>query len=104
MVDFDIYKARKIKSSGTVRMFFVKLLKDNVSIQSLVVGLSKDILNERDGSSDEVVGSDGVAVGARARVDVEGPDVTGGRFKDSRINCDQNNTFRHRGESSLRLG
>jgi len=80
MVDFDIYKARSIKSSGTVRMFFfVKLLKDNVSIQSLVVGLSKDVLNEGDGSSDEVVGSDGVPIGARARVDVEGPAATGGR-------------------------
>ena len=82
MVDFDIYKARKIKSSGTVRMFFVKLLKDNVSIQSLVVGLSKDILNERDGSSDEVVGSDGVAVGAGAGVNVEGPAIAGGRLND----------------------
>jgi len=49
-------------------------------LASLVVGLSsKDVLNERDGSSDEVVGSDGVAVGARARVDVEGPSATGGR-------------------------
>jgi len=80
VVDFDIYKARRIKSSGTVRMFFVKLLKDNVSIQSLVVGLSsKDVLNERDSSSDEVVGGDGVPIGAGARVDVEGPATTGGR-------------------------
>jgi len=39
----------------TVRMFFfVKLFKDTVSIQFLVVGLSKDVLNERNGSSDEV--------------------------------------------------
>jgi len=36
-------------------------------------------LNERDCSSDEVVGGDGVPVGAVARVDVEGPAVTGGR-------------------------
>ena len=36
-------------------------------------------MNERDCSSDEVVGGDGVPVGAVARVDVEGPAVTGGR-------------------------
>jgi len=47
------------------------LLKDPGSIQSLVVGLSKDVLNKRNSSSDEVVGSNGVAIGARARVDVE---------------------------------
>jgi len=41
--------------------------------------LSKNILNERNSSSDKVVGGDGVAVGARARVDVEGPAATGGR-------------------------
>ena len=52
-------------------------------LASLVVGLSsKDVLNERDGSSDEVVGSDGVAVGAGAGVDVEGPAIAGGRLND----------------------
>jgi len=56
-----------------------KLLKDPGSIQSLVVGLSKDVLNKRNSSSDEVVCSDGVAVGARARVDVEWPAATGWR-------------------------
>ena len=62
--------------------------------------LSKNILNERNSSSDKVVGGDGVAVGARARVDVEGPEVTGRRFrKDLRINCDQNNTRRQRGDN-----
>jgi len=41
--------------------------------------LSKDVLNERDCSSDEVVCSDGVTIRARARVDVEGPAATWGR-------------------------
>ena len=41
--------------------------------------LSKDVLNERDCSSDEVVGCDGVAVGTGAGVNVERPAVTRGR-------------------------
>ena len=50
-----------------------KLLKDPGSIQSLVVGLAKDILNEWDSSSDEVVCSDGVAIRADAGVNIKGP-------------------------------
>jgi len=46
----------------------------------LVVGLSKDVLNEGYGSSNEVVCGDGVAVRARARVDVEGPEINGGEI------------------------
>jgi len=45
----------------------------------LVIGLSKDVLNKRNCSCDEVVGGDGVAVGAGARVNVEGPAVTRAR-------------------------
>jgi len=52
------------------------LLKDTVIIQCLVVSLSKDVLNERNGSSDEVVCGDGVAIRARARVNVKGPAAT----------------------------
>jgi len=55
------------------------MLKDTVSIESLVIGLSKDVFNERNGSSDEVVCSDGVAVRARSGMD--------NKFGDCQIVC-----------------
>jgi len=77
VVDFDIYIYARDKLFRDCENF--NLVKAFVSYQTFDVVLSKDVLNERDCSSDEVVGRDGVAVGAGARVDVEGPAVTGGR-------------------------
>ena len=45
------------------------------------------VLNERDSSCNEVVGGDGVAVGAGARVDVERTTATGGRGHRGRGEC-----------------
>jgi len=63
---------------------FVILVKAFVKFQTSDVGLSEDVLDERHCSSDEVVGGDGVAVGAGARVNVEGPAATGGRAHQGR--------------------